>query len=167
MCKAHIEKSEGCNHMTCYYCEFQFCWICGGTYTPDHFTAFNPFGCSGQQFSSSNPANTALRVLWLYLRRFLLFLVFLIVAPIVLVFAAPIACVAFCLECTKSCWRYNNSCWCTCIYFLIVIPPVFALGLAADVVVVPLAIVIGIPFFIYYTISQRMYTWNNAKERLA
>lgn len=22
MCKARIEKAEGCNHMTCYYCEF-------------------------------------------------------------------------------------------------------------------------------------------------
>jgi E3 ubiquitin-protein ligase RNF19A len=49
-CKARIEKAEGCNHMTCYYCEFQFCWICGATYTSDHFTALNPMGCGGMQF---------------------------------------------------------------------------------------------------------------------
>lgn len=47
MCKAHIEKSDGCNHMTCYYCNFQFCWICGGTYSSEHFKPYNPFGCSG------------------------------------------------------------------------------------------------------------------------
>ena len=47
MCKARIEKAEGCNHMTCYYCGYQFCWICGSTYTPDHFQALNPLGCGG------------------------------------------------------------------------------------------------------------------------
>ena len=36
-CKVRIEKDMGCNHMTCYYCSFEFCWICGATYTKDHF----------------------------------------------------------------------------------------------------------------------------------
>jgi hypothetical protein len=30
-CKFWVEKSEGCDHMTC-RCKFQFCYICGGTY---------------------------------------------------------------------------------------------------------------------------------------
>ena len=27
-CGAAIEKTEGCNHMTCSVCKFQFCWLC-------------------------------------------------------------------------------------------------------------------------------------------
>ena len=49
-CKTRVEKVEGCNHMTCYICSFQWCWQCGGTYTPDHFVPFNPLGCPGAQF---------------------------------------------------------------------------------------------------------------------
>lgn len=32
-CKTKVEKIEGCNHMTCYICKFQWCWLCGGTYS--------------------------------------------------------------------------------------------------------------------------------------
>jgi E3 ubiquitin-protein ligase RNF19A len=47
-CRTRVEKVEGCNHMTCYFCSFQWCWICGGTYTPDHYVPFNPLGCGNQ-----------------------------------------------------------------------------------------------------------------------
>ncbi|CAD8097178.1 unnamed protein product [Paramecium sonneborni] len=30
-CKFWVEKSEGCNHMTC-RCKFEFCYVCGGVY---------------------------------------------------------------------------------------------------------------------------------------
>jgi hypothetical protein len=30
-CKFWVEKSEGCDHMTC-RCSFEFCYICGGVY---------------------------------------------------------------------------------------------------------------------------------------
>lgn len=45
-CKTKVEKVSGCNHMTCYLCKFQWCWICGGTYTKDHYNPLIPFtGC--------------------------------------------------------------------------------------------------------------------------
>jgi hypothetical protein len=29
-CSSRIEKNQGCNHMTCQRCKFEFCWICMG-----------------------------------------------------------------------------------------------------------------------------------------
>lgn len=34
-CNARIEKNQGCNHMTCKICKYDFCWICMGPWA-DH-----------------------------------------------------------------------------------------------------------------------------------
>lgn len=40
-CKAAIQKTEGCNHMTCFVCKFEFCWLClvgwNGNCQDDHW----------------------------------------------------------------------------------------------------------------------------------
>ena len=50
-CKIYTEKNEGCNHMTCTSCKFQWCWLCEGEYLYGHFDSGR---CKGQQFTKAN-----------------------------------------------------------------------------------------------------------------
>jgi len=95
-CRNGTEKSEGCNHMTCGMCGFEWCWLCKGEYTQDHFNSLNPFGCPGLQngvhnrFTCNSFARYALKlgvclfwVVWVLMIPFVL-LGLSIVWPIVL-----------------------------------------------------------------------------------
>ena len=48
-CQFYTEKNEGCNHMTCVECKFQWCWLCEGEYNAEHY---NVGKCKGLQFYS-------------------------------------------------------------------------------------------------------------------
>ena len=50
-CKIYTEKNEGCNHMTCTECKFQWCWLCEGEYNENHFSTGS---CNGLQFAKIN-----------------------------------------------------------------------------------------------------------------
>jgi len=48
-CGVYINKFEGCNHITCTYCKFEWCWICGQEFRPDHYFETK---CKGLQFTN-------------------------------------------------------------------------------------------------------------------
>ena len=50
-CKIYTEKNEGCNHMTCTECKYQWCWLCEGEYKDGHFRTGQ---CNGLQFAKIN-----------------------------------------------------------------------------------------------------------------
>ena len=50
-CKIFIEKNEGCNHITCNNCQLQWCWLCEGEYTYEHYTSGQ---CQGHQFTRAD-----------------------------------------------------------------------------------------------------------------
>ena len=50
-CRSPIYKISGCNHMTCYRCNKEYCWVCREI-TEDYSEHFSPgaiFGCAGMQ----------------------------------------------------------------------------------------------------------------------
>jgi hypothetical protein len=51
-CYIIIEKDEGCNHMTCINCQFEFCWLCLKKYTEDHYAIYNLIGCPGMKYGT-------------------------------------------------------------------------------------------------------------------
>lgn len=56
-CNSGIEKTIGCDHMICGYCELEFCWICMGSYDTPHHT--NPCGMKFSEKTTSNQYSNA------------------------------------------------------------------------------------------------------------
>jgi len=47
-CSIVIQRKEGCNHVICTYCKYEFCWICMKEFRPDHYFDGE---CEGLQFT--------------------------------------------------------------------------------------------------------------------
>ena len=59
-CRIWTEKNEGCNHMTCAECKFQWCWLCGEKYSLNHYREGK---CNGLQFYKPTSEEDISRVL--------------------------------------------------------------------------------------------------------
>ena len=57
-CKFFIEKNEGCNHITCTNCNYEFCWLCMNEAVPNHYD-YGP--CAGRQFFDPDSFQNRLR----------------------------------------------------------------------------------------------------------
>ena len=84
-CKYFIEKDEGCNHITCYNCKYEFCWLCLGKYSSNHYDLGR---CSGLQYTECSICSIRLfNFLYQFLLVFVKSLLFALGFPFLLVFA--------------------------------------------------------------------------------
>jgi len=74
-CSSRIEKNQGCNHMTCQKCKYEFCWICMGEWS-EHgantggYYKCNKFDTSGTDVNDHSDAAKAKRELDRYLHYY-------------------------------------------------------------------------------------------------
>lgn len=91
-CKLRIEKVLGCNHITCSVCRYEWCWLCRGAYSRNHFSPLNPFGCSNLQAEQNTRARWPLWKIYLSRLGYLLLIILLIaLSPVIALFAPAIA----------------------------------------------------------------------------
>jgi len=50
-CQVRIQKNEGCNHMTCVSCKYEFCWLCGTEWSKHQG---DPYNCNISTYALPN-----------------------------------------------------------------------------------------------------------------
>lgn len=132
--------------MTCRVCKYEWCWLCGSTYSDIHFSPLNPLGCAGMQ----NRNISAFSKCKIYILRFFMVIGFIIlfpiVVPLVMIFCGPVILFQFLV---RHVCRY---CGC-CVEMLLAII-CLPLGLALD----PF-IWIGATIYFMPTICRRIKDW--------
>lgn len=99
--------------MTCISCKYEFCWICKGKYSSQHFSPWNIFGCPGAQYQTNTCSiHKCPSCFPMWLRRLLIIILFIIILPIVLVFGILIGCVYGCALCAV--FAVKGICECCC-----------------------------------------------------
>jgi ariadne-1 len=58
-CSSRIEKNQGCNHMTCQQCKFEFCWICMSSWSEHDANTGGYYRCNKFVASDSNDVSDA------------------------------------------------------------------------------------------------------------
>lgn len=123
----------------------------------------NPFGCGGMQFAANQSRASYYKVL---LKRFAQLIFWIIAAPFIVVLFLPFALGGVC---AVACIRHGTF-WrasflkklLTVILFFIG----FGLGLALDIIAVPLVVCLGVPGFVIFYIWARMKKRRDAARRL-
>ena len=91
----------------------------------------------------------------LYVWRFLLLIGVILVGPLIMVLFVPISLCYLCLDKSKDLITdglVRGVC------LILILPIVFALGVLADVVVIPVGLLIGAPYFAIKQISDKCKT---------
>ena len=144
--------------MTCYLCRYQWCWICGGTYTRDHYMPLNPLGCGGQQFAQKRVWYIQI---WINLGWILLALVLI---PLILVFLVLCGCVM--ITWNRSCRYFYFKNWYNFMIGLLVGLIAFSIGMALNGIFIPVVVVFGIPYYLFNMWFERRRVHREAEQIL-
>ena len=141
-CKMWTEKNEGCNHMTCVECKYQWCWLCGGKYTDGHFEVGG--GCAGLQYFDNKLTNNCLFLIIYKLLIFILQFLLMVIG-----FLPVTSCVIF-FKINDS--SYNNEClmnmyFCFGIFFWNIPYFIFGCGISC---------LINISSFLYWPLQEKI-----------
>jgi hypothetical protein len=138
--------------MTCSICHHEWCWLCGSTYSPAHFSALNPFGCPGLQDRPRDDWGKC-KILLLRLGLLVLFIIAVpVVLPIAMIVCGPILI-------GNLMWNniYPEQCWKKS--GIVIIATVF--GLIAD----PIVWVCSIVYFLPKGI-QKLWLWHRTRREI-
>lgn len=142
MCRTKIEKNQGCNHMTCGFCQYEFCWACGASASnsENHFSGFNGCGVSmmDESVRPGDGSKTGTKCCRVF-KAIGLVLLCIMLYPFVLVFYMPIVCAA-------GLGSLGSRGGCGTMLFLGAIG--FVVGLILDICFIPLALIGTIVFLI-------------------
>jgi len=142
-CGIVVEKTQGCNHMTCTKCKTEFCYVCGADITgPDAvFEHYRNGDC--QQFDFNLDNNPFFRLVrsMISLYMAVLFLPMILVA---FVLCIPLFPVAFCRSTDKSssavCRYWRNNYFFMCNQWIFIIFIASPLLLASLIIVLPFSL---------------------------
>jgi hypothetical protein len=139
VCRSKIEKNEGCNHMTCLVCKYEFCWNCleYAGHDADHFSAMNPDNC-GIGMMDREPSPRGARLVSTIIWGIVLFL---IVMPFFVVLWFPVFLAS--LAC-----KVKLGCCGTCMLSMIA----FLVGLLFTPVIVPITLLVMLVMLFYLPI---------------
>lgn len=148
-CGIEIAKDSGCNHMTCTKCSYQFCWICGWKYSPNHYE--NPLSpCFGMQYTSQYNVlvrNSPLRVL----KTIGIILAFLVGLPIALAIPSFVG-MGVGIYFFFSDFSYDLTCFAKVLYFIVLI--FLAVAYLSFGYLLIVSAIIASPLGLYYYISS-------------
>ena len=123
----------------------------------------NPFGCSGMQYGEASIENRFIRLLWIYFKRLLFCVIIFVLSPIAIFFATPITLIYLVVN---QILRNRRRTWFLIAWCIFVSIPLFCCGILLNLIIIPLAFILGIPALIGFLIYNKYQTIKRAKRRL-
>ena len=158
MCRTRIEKNAGCNHMTCGFCQYEFCWACGASASSadNHFGALR--GCGVAMMDESVKPGDGGRncgaICCMIMKLLLTILLIIVLYPFVLVLYMPVT-IALVLASTSQ-----GNCFAGCYLGIYG----FVIGLILNICFIPLALIATVLFILMLPLIAIKWLCDNCKN---